>query len=735
MTKGNDTDIAKAPIEQNTAFSPVARLRERVENAFKNGESDPNKARNQDCRKVLARFLNLSGAPSNPRRVFEAMPHVDPIDTVQSFRMVLLRLGFSTTVEPASKETLRQEYVPCFIRATTGRILLIEELTNEKQAIIFEPESGKTYSLPVDKVSGTAIFPETEAQTNQTTPQQSQRWSTELLKAFRPIFGTIFLLGFLINLIALVPPLFVMHVYDKAIGASALDVLFGLTVGVLIVVAAEFGLRLVRGRLQAYLGARLDNQISNQAFKQLLYLPVTFTESAPVGSQLTRLNQITSIRDAFTGPLASAVFDLPFLFLFLIAIAMIGGSLVFIPVGLTLSYIALAAWALPTTRRLVKTSGDKKAQLQNLVVESVTHRKAICDLNAEDVWRTKHRRLSAESAMSAMKARQVNNLVQIVSQSFVTLAGVLVLAIGVNQVVAGDLSAGALIAVMALSWRVLNPIRAIFLSSLTFGQTLRGLDQIDRLLKIPLEREPSLAPSIPRTFEGDVIFDRISFRYPSQKEPALRGVSFGVKTGELLCICGASGSGKSTTLKLLAKLYQQQAGSIFVGGVDLRQVDAGEWRQSIGVAPEASDLFFGTVAQNLRLANPSARDSEIEEIGRTFKLDQYFGGALKNDYETKVTSAAMSHWPEALKKRLILCRAFLSEHSLYLLDNPADNLDDAGEDALLQMIKQRRANSKIVMTTHRPSHMRLADGLLWLDYGAVRKLGAPEELIPELLAA
>ncbi len=724
-----------AALPDAASNNPVKHLLGRLETAFVGEPDNDWQTQNDDCRATLDRFLTITGQHQQSRRVFEAMPHLDPLDNVQTFRSVLLRLGFLTTVEPFKPEKLRSEFLPCFLLGAGGAVTLVEGVAKDGGVIVFEPATGERRTLTLDALDGVIIFPEAVDTEAKKTDTAQRRWSMDAFRAFKPVLKSIFLLGFAINLLALIPPLFVMHVYDKAIGANALDVLIGLTAGVVIVLGAEFGFRMVRGKLQSYLGARLDNQINEQAFHHLLYLPITFTESAPVGSQLVRLNQITSIRDAFIGPLATAIFDLPFLFIFIIAIALIGGPLVFVPVSLIVAFVALAAWAAPATKRLVKLSGDRKAQLQNLTVELASHQKAIYDLKAEDIWLQKHRKLSAECTMSTMKARQLNNLVQTVSQSFVTLAGVMTLAIGVNMVVAGDLTAGALIAVMALSWRVLGPIRGVFLSSLTLGQTLRCIEQIDRLLRIPLEREPNVAPSIPRTFEGPIVFDRISFRYPTQKEPALRSVSFNVKQGELMCICGASGSGKSTTLRMLIGLYQQQAGSIFVGGVDLRQIDAGEWRQALGVAPETSDLFFGTVTQNFRLAAPSASDARIEEIAAHFKLEQYFGGALNNGLETKITGSALATWPEALKKRLILCRTFISDQSLYLLDNPADNLDDEGEQALLKMIEERRAASKIIMTTHRPSHMRLADKLMWLEYGAIREIGAPNDIVPNLLAA
>lgn len=714
--------------------NPVARLRKKLADAFTIDATTLEPANSADCMKTLVRFLKITNWTQGERRIFEAMPHADKVDTVQSFRAVLYRLGFKTSIESADTTVLRNEYLPCFIQLEGGRFRLVERIDEQGYAHCFNPETDKVERCEKSDIKGVLIFPE-QAEAAPPASAAKLKWSSTIFRVFRPVIGSIFAISFITNLLAMLTPLFVMNVYDKAIGAKAYDVLLGLTVGIIMVLAADFMLREIRGRLQSYLGGRLDNQINEAAFRHLLHMPLSYTQDAPLGAQITRLRQMTSVREAFTGMLANAIFDLPFILLFLAAIAMIGGGLVFAPIALILCYIVIAAWGLPHSRGLVRAAGDAKAQLNNLTVESLSLQNVIHDLNAEEMWLHRHRQLSAQSAAAGMKGRQLNMIIQTLSQSLLTIAGVLTLAIGVRMVVDGTLSSGALIAVMALSWRVLNPLRNILLSSLTFGQTMQSIEQIDRLLRMPLERDPNSNPTIARTFKGTVIFDRVSFRYPTQKEPALRGVSFAIKPGQMLCICGKSGSGKSTTLKLLASLHQQQAGSILIDGLDLRQVDPGEWRQSLGVTLEESHFLFGTVAQNLRLSHPSATIGELEDIAEQFGLTQFYNGALKDGLETKITTDALSVWPDALKKRLALSRAFIRKAPIYLLDNPADNLDDEGERALLSIIEERRKHSAIIMTTHRPSHIRLADKALWIDNGAVVDFGDPEQIVPKLLAS
>lgn len=712
----------------------VHRLQARLKEAFPQGVSAKSTA-NDECVAALARFLDLTDWAQGRRRIFESMPHADSVETVAAFRAVLFRLGFMSKAESVSPAHLRPEYLPCFILDASGRMKLAEQRTRDGDIVVYDPGAQTSMKARPEEIEGLAIYPEKIEKPDPQTAANPASWTSEILAVFKPHIRHIFLISFVVNLLALAPPIFVMAVYDKAIATHSYDVLAGLAIGIGIIVAADFALRQVRVGLQAYLGARLDEQLNETAFRHLLHLSVSHTEDAPIGSQLTRLRQMTSLHEVFTGPLASALFDLPFLTLFVLVIALLGGHLVWAPLALIAIYAAAAVWAIPENNKLIRKAGETRSQLNNLTVEAVSAQRAISDLAAEHVWLRRHRKLSAEAAMATLRARRLNFILQTFSQAMVAIAGVAVLAFGVGMVIDGNLSGGALIAVMALSWRVLGPIRNLFLTGLTLGQTLQSLQQVNRLTRMPLEREPNASPSIPRTFKGHLMADKVIFRYPGQREPSLRGVSFDVRPGNLMCLYGQSGSGASTVLRLLLGLHQQQAGSIFVDGLDLRQLDKGEWRHAIGVALQSHDFFHGTVAQNIRLAQPDASDEDIEQIAERLGVTRYYGGVLPDGLQTVCASMTRAVWPDALLARINLARAFIKDAPVYLLDEPGATLDAAGEQALLSILEEKRKTSTIIMTTQRPSHMRIADTVVWMDRGFVRDIGPPDVIVPKVLAA
>ncbi|MEM8813520.1 MAG: ABC transporter transmembrane domain-containing protein, partial [Pseudomonadota bacterium] len=720
--------------------TPVARHLEALQQAFSPAE-DPTQANAADTANgtpweaCLRRFLAVTDWQGEERQIFEALPHFDDVEDVEALQSVLFRLNFQSVVEPTGTGKLRPDFLPCFLQDQSGTAYLIEAIEPETGTLTaFNGTNGQPETLTENALDGILVFPESFDREAFAEDTRKFGWIRIAFGRFKPLLIRIFAISFAVNLLALFVPIYVMNVYDKAIGAKSLDVLRDFTVGILIVIAADLSLRIVRGRAQAYLGARLDTIIGNAGFQQLLHMPVAMTESAPVGAQITRLKQFESIRDAFTGPLASAVVDLPFVVVFVTAVALIGGTLAFIPIGLVLAYGILALITIPLMKRLVSHSGDKKTKLQNLVVEALSGQRTIRDLSATNIWVDRYRTLSAEFAQSNLKTRQFNFLVQTIAQMFMTVSGVATLSLGVFWVLEGTLSPGALIAVMALVWRVLSPIQAAFLSLSKLGQTLQSFQQINSLMRLRLEREPGRLPSMYRSFSGQLTIERVGFRYPTRQEPALRGLEFSIKPGEFVAVAGHSGAGKTTLLKIILGLYPPQAGAVLADGLDVRQLDPGEWRHAIGYQPESAHFFFGTLAQNLRLADPSASDRRLEQVIGQLGFDDY-QHLLPDGLETRLSAQRLNSWPDALKQRILLARAFVKDVPIYLLDNPGNNLDFAGDRALLAMIDRMRGDKTIIMTTHRPSHMRAADRLIFMEMGTVAEDGRPEDVIESVFPA
>ena len=310
-------------------------------------------------------------------------------------------------------------------------------------------------------------------------------------------------------------------------------------------------------------------------------------------------------------------------------------------------------------------------------------------------------------------------------------AGILVLSVGVLHVWANTLSVGGLLALMILIWRVLTPIKILFSSQVRLKQISFSIGQINSLLALAPERETGAVAPVVAHLQGQVEFNKVSMRYGNEPTLALTNLNFVVKPGEVIAIVGRNGVGKTTLLKLLLGLYKPQAGTILFDGVDSRQLDPIELRQAISYVPQICQLFYGTVAQNLRLVSPLASDEMLRIAAEQANVLQDIL-ALPDGFNTRLHDQDVNQCTASFLQRLSLARAYLKKSTLLLLDEPASTLDVASDTAFLKAIASFRTQSTIFMITHRPSHMRIADRIIWLQDGQIMMAGPTEQIWPHL---
>ena len=493
-------------------------------------------------------------------------------------------------------------------------------------------------------------------------------------------------------------------------------------------IITNLALRSVRARAMAYFGARIDSLIGKEAFEAILNMPVLMIETASVGTQLARLKQFESMRELFTGTLAASIIDVPFIFIFIAAIALWGGQLVWIPLSLIVVYFILSIIALLITRNLTNACGVLKQRRQILLHEIVGKRSAIRMLNAEGVWVLKHRQLSESIAQMNGRIHRFNMVTHSVGEILASVAGVATLGFGALGVAGGSMTAGALIGTMTLVWRVLSPIQSMYLSTPRIDQAMQTFRQIDRLMKIRGERIRSRPRSVPRKFRGKITVQRLAFRYPQSPDAVLRNIELEAKPGEMIAITGASGAGKTTLLRLLAGLYPPAMGAILVDETDLRQVDPLEWRAQISYLPEHSAFFYGSGAQNIRLARPDASDDDVVHALAEMGFEQG-QGLFANGIDHRLKARDFENLPDAVRQRLALARCFIKDAPIYLLDNPEASLDSAAEAWLLKKLGALKGKSTVIFSTFRPSHMLVADRLILLKDGQVVLDGPPQHVL------
>lgn len=667
----------------------------------------------------------------DPDQLIESLPHfVGDLD-VDDLRDVLARLGFPTHAAEQRATRVDARTLPCLFETDQGRTIVLLAREGDRFRI-YDPDQREETLESLEGVRGHAFVADTRSGADARHEDPDLPWFSQIIGRFRRTIVIMFATTFVVNMLAIAVPLSIMVIYDQIIGRQNGGFLPYLALGVALAMSTEFALRLVRTRGQAYLSSRLEFLIGTKAMAHITHLPYGVVERAPVGKQLARIKEFESLRDFFTGPLVTIAFDLPFVVVFLGVIALIAGPVALVPLALIALYGVMGLLVFPVMRRRVKAASVERSERASFIVETLTEMRSIKVLGGEALWYERFRDISSRATLRTFQANFLSSLVQTLSHVLMVLGGVGVLALSVLQIEAGAMTMGALIATMALTWRVLAPIQSGFNLISRLEQVLLSIRQLNELLRFRLEREPGQFVGERKLFTGKLEFQRVSLRYLAGHEPALRGVSFGVRPGEMVALTGASGSGKSSLLRVALRLYEPQAGTVTLDGIDTRQLDPTELRRALAYVSQETQVLYGTIAQNLRFGNLSANAQALREAcARAGMLDEI--EALPEGFETRIGDNLSSSLPAGFHQRLALARAYLSNAPVLLLDEAANALDDSGDAEFRDALASLRGSRTVLFATHRPSHMRLADRVVVLSDGVVVADGPPDEVVPKLL--
>lgn len=708
-------------------------ISESLATALRGGDFDSFRSRSPWAR-CLVPLLKALGWQHYARELLEALPHFSRDFDLVELRNVLVNLGYESQPKKVFGEQISDELLPCLYVAGSKPYVLLERLGNEFQ--YFDPAENRSVQGRLPKSSGIAYCLTDLHSTHAVSDAKSAEadWFRRLLERFRGIVVRLLVMTGVLNMIALLIPLLVMMVYDRVIGTKTLDSLPYLIGGGVIVLMADFMLRNLRARLIGSVAGRLDFLIGVETFRQLLYLPPILTERSTVPAQLSRLKQFDSIRDFLAGPHAAVMLELPFVVLFVLVMFLLAGWIALIPVVMIVAYGIVGLIWLPVLNRRVGEAGLARTDKQRMLIQTFAGRRELKSHGATHNWEERFREVSGVAATANCRTATGNAVLNSLAQSLMTIAAAAVLGFGAEAAMAGELTVGALIACMALIWRVLSPLQSTFLAFTRFGQVVKAVQAINQLMKLKVEHSSGVSSLLATDTKGALRLDKVSFRYGPDQDPAVLGASFDAKPGELITVVGETGSGKSTLLKIIAGMYKPQGGVVLIDDGDIRQLNPMDLRRSIAYVPQVPKLFFGTVAQNIRLNDPLASD---EDMRKAAALAGVLGDIekLPNGFQTKLGDNDSERLPPGFAHGLCLARALVRPSRLLLLDEPAASLDRNSDTNLMNQLKAVKGTKTVVMVTHRPSHMRLADRVVVMDRGQVHHVGTPDQAIKLLSGA
>lgn len=667
---------------------------------------------------LLAELLDAYGISQEKERIYEALPYghmqLELVDVLN----FMARMGYTGGSIPAYANDLDARLLPClFVDEKSGTL-----------CVLTEPAE--------DAIPGTAyIFTKMEhndpKEQKEALAAAGTGWFLSAVLRFRQLGMRVALISLVLNIVSLGLPLFLMAIYDRIVDITTFQTVLVLGTGAVLTLGIELCLRNMRSRNLAWFAARIDHIVSNRVLSRLLQLPAHALERASVASQIARLRSFDSVREFFSGPLFLTLLDLPFTLLAFLVLVAIGGSMAFVPLGVIALYGVLIAIFRPQLKLAMFKSARARATVQSHHIELYEKREALRLGGMCDVWREQFREISAESSIAMFRAQHLAQMLEIAIYTITTLAGLMLIYMGVLRAWDGLMSGGALFASLILFWRVIAPWQMLSQSIPRLEQLYRSIQQINRLMTLDTEYESALGLGKPGHVRGGLSFSKIGLRYSKESDPVFVGLNFSVAPGEMVAVAGANGSGKSTLLKLVLGLYRPQAGAIYLDGRDIRQLDPVRLRQAIAYVPQIPELFEGTIADNLRMGNPAATDSQLWHALELADAKRHVA-SLPDGLDTSVL-ACSSLLRSSLTHQIVLARAYVKDAPILLIDElPYTLLNSHAGHVFIEQLQRWKQHKTILMITHRDDHIRMCDRAVGLLEGGRFVMGTPDTVITQL---
>ncbi|QGX39601.1 type I secretion system permease/ATPase [Permianibacter aggregans] len=648
------------------------------------------------------------------------------------------RAGLYTRIVRRPVHRIARVLLPCLLILKNNRACVLTAWHDDGYVDIVVPEQGDVQvriseAELNEQYAGIAIYLRPkflfDARTPEVLKRKSEHWFWSVIFTSRHLYRDIFLLAFVLNILALAMPLFTMNVYDRVVPNLAFETLWVLALGVILVLGFDYLLRNMRVWVLELANKRIDTKLSAKLMEQILGMRLE-NKPASVGSFANNVRAFESVRDFIATASVTTFIDLPFGLIFILVLGVIGWPLI-IPVVLAMLVIGLHSyWTHRQLSELAEQSYRAGAQRNAILVEALTGLETMRAFNASTMVQTRWEQSTRFLAHLNGRMRQLTQRAYSFVAGFQQLTSVAVLVAGIYLMSEGEMTMGGLIAAMMLSSRCIAPMGQIAALLTQLQNTTTSLKSLDEMMSTPIER-PADAQFLSREkFDGGIEFRHVSLRYPNSEQDALNDVSFRLSPGERVGIIGRIGSGKSSIHRLISGLYQPSDGAILIDGIDLRQLDPVELRRAIGYVPQDPGLVFGTLRDNIALGAPHATDAEI--LSAAFRAGvSDFANRHPAGFSMPVSERGES-LSSGQKQSIAIARALLQNPPILLLDEPTSHMDFISEDRLKKQLTQVLPGHTVLLVTHRTTLLDFVDRIIVLDNGKLIADGPKAEVLKAL---
>ena len=688
---------------------------------------------------ALVAIARHHGRTINPDALISGLPLEGGQLRPSTFERAAQRIQFSSSLLNRHLQQINPALLPAVALLENDKACVINKinLDSGQVKVIFPELNESEVTLSIDEFeeqfSGYIIYcrPRHLFERGSLNEQSEEEghWFWRVIKLNRPLYRDIILAAFVINILAIAMPLFVMNVYDRVVPNAAVETLWVLAIGLAIALVGDLVLKLLRSWFVDLAASRTDVRLSASLMEKSLNMRLEDRPAAN-GTFAAILQSFEFVRSFISSLTLTTLVDLPFFLLFTIVIGIIHWVLI---IPILAGAVIILLYALSAQRNMKSLSDENMSASANrnaLLFESLGSLDSVKSFNVQSEvqadWEKDTLFLSRNQAKMRLLSASVSNGSLLVQQ----LTGLTIIITGVYLLINGQLTQGGLIAAYLLSSRAMAPVSQISSILSQYQLAASAMESIDSIMQLPSEQPLAHKTTDHPFLKGEIEFRNVCYRYPSSEINAIDGLSFKIKAGERVAIIGKNGSGKSTLEKMILGLCQPNQGQVFIDGVEIRQRNLFQLRHQIGYVPQDVSLFKGSLQHNLLLSNrnidPESLLKACDMAGLTPLIQQHPDGLQMQVGERgQLLSGGQ-------RQAVAIARALINEPALLVLDEPTASLDHGSEELIKNNLATKTAGKTLILITHRSSLLSLANRLIVMDNGKIVADG-PKETVMEAL--
>ncbi|MDH5975990.1 type I secretion system permease/ATPase [Vibrio splendidus] len=679
------------------------------------------------------------GLANSPEALINGLPLSDGKLTPFLFPRSAERAGLVAKENRSELESIPHLILPAILLLKQGEACVLNSIDLDKQeAEIITAESGMVpIVITIDELKeqfiGRYFLVKKQFRYDERSPEvlktRKGHWFWSTIWESKNIYRDVLIASILINIFAIAAPMFTRLVYDKVVPNLAFETLWVLASGIFVVFLFDLLLKLMRSYFIDVAGKKSDILISSKLFSKVLGIRME-AKPASVGAFAKNLQEFESIREFFTSATIGSLIDLPFALMFLALIWLMAGNLVFVPVVGVVILIIYALLIQGPLRRTIEEGSRLASQKYANLIESLAGLETVKLFSAQSQFQFRWEEAVAHMANWNIKSRRITDSIQNTAGFVQQSTNVGMIIFGVYLIAEGELTMGGLIAATMLSGRAIGPLVQLSLLSTRYNQAKSSMTLIEQVMSMPDEQEEGKRYIHRPIIQGHIALDKVTFHYPDSPVASIRDLTLNIKPGEKVAIIGRIGSGKTTLERLIMGLYKPTEGHVRIDDTDMEQLHHVDVRRNIGCVPQDSNLFYGSVRDNITLGRPLVDDRDVMDAasraGVTAFTQQDPAGLERQVGEG---GALLSG---GQRQSIAIARAFLGRPPVLLMDEPTSAMDNRSEMHIKHQLNQLLPSETLILITHKTSMLDIVDRVIVMERGSIIADGPKAQVLSDL---